>query len=977
MTMTKLYTLALLLIFPTLVFAGSSDEGGLSSDMLGQPNGIATLDGTGKVPAAQLPGGGGGGSVTNVSGTAPLVVVNPTTTPNISMPASTNAVNGYLTAADHTTFAAKESALTFSAPLSRAVNTVSCVAATGVVAGCLQPADFLVFNAKEPAIAAGLASQYWRGDKTFQTLDTLAVTENTNLYFTEARVRATPLTGFVSGAGTVAATDNVLQAIQKLDGNAIAGLAAKWDVAGNAGTSGTAVVGTTDAQPWSTTANGIFIDNYAIDGQVSSIMNVLQPDSTSFYQKRNQVNLSLSASSTATNFLNQNNSISLAGAFDYAGSVSGVGSSIDIGSSGTTNFASNTENSLFLHGGGTINLIKGVNQNTGVTSATVNSLNNFGSYLNATDWTGSGRGFEGGFGIDDSTLGSFDFIGGNANVTGTSTMTGNLSGIAIGVGVFDTVSANQVLGTNITANVENDATASAAAALQHSVTIKNNAAISGGIFGQNNGVNVNDAATVNGLTGVQTNVQANGTGDLGPVQVMNHGITLSSSVGADSITEDNGNLVISGSNVVQNVNGRAGNINISGTAAIDNITGTGDSITLGGNATAINFQGFNHNLTVDGSAVLTNGLTGGGINLSTTGGATVSGATGLSINMNNVNLSPAALAAGTQKQGLTINDGSLSANYAYTIPGAAAFFQQHYIGGGAIVASGDPTAAFGFGTNLAQSVQLHDDWTIDASGLGYVDVGFVGSLEFDAGTTMARWTGALGGAGNSGGAGTLTDAIMFRAAGILPQGGALTVTNAYGFQVDPVLACITGTNCWGFYEDTAVAQNHMSKLAIGTSTKKVANSDTALEIGNSKALLNGRGTTAVKNALTPLAGMQFYDTDLSKLQWYNGATWIDAAASTALATVADGGDAAYTILAGDTFVRSGTALTANRTYTLPACAGGNIGEVHDVKNVAGQGFDIILDGNGGDTIDGSATITLNPGDSYGVFCAAAGAWDVK
>jgi hypothetical protein len=37
--------------------------------------------------------------------------------------------------------------------------------------------------------------------------------------FTQADVRATPITGFTSGAGTVAATDTILQALQKLNGN--------------------------------------------------------------------------------------------------------------------------------------------------------------------------------------------------------------------------------------------------------------------------------------------------------------------------------------------------------------------------------------------------------------------------------------------------------------------------------------------------------------------------------------------------------------------------------------------------------------------------------------------------------------------------------------------------------------------------------------------------------------------------------------
>lgn len=42
-------------------------------------------------------------------------------------------------------------------------------------------------DAKEPTVSAGTSGQYYRGDKTFQTLNTTAVTEGTNLYFTNAR----------------------------------------------------------------------------------------------------------------------------------------------------------------------------------------------------------------------------------------------------------------------------------------------------------------------------------------------------------------------------------------------------------------------------------------------------------------------------------------------------------------------------------------------------------------------------------------------------------------------------------------------------------------------------------------------------------------------------------------------------------------------------------------------------------------------
>lgn len=48
---------------------------------------------------------------------------------------------------------------------------------------------------------------------------TAQVTESGNLYYTNARGIGSLLTGYTSGAGTVASTDNILQAIQKLNGN--------------------------------------------------------------------------------------------------------------------------------------------------------------------------------------------------------------------------------------------------------------------------------------------------------------------------------------------------------------------------------------------------------------------------------------------------------------------------------------------------------------------------------------------------------------------------------------------------------------------------------------------------------------------------------------------------------------------------------------------------------------------------------------
>ena len=44
-------------------------------------------------------------------------------------------------------------------------------------------------TAYEPAITAGTSAQYWRGDKTWQTLNTANVPELTNLYYTDVRSR--------------------------------------------------------------------------------------------------------------------------------------------------------------------------------------------------------------------------------------------------------------------------------------------------------------------------------------------------------------------------------------------------------------------------------------------------------------------------------------------------------------------------------------------------------------------------------------------------------------------------------------------------------------------------------------------------------------------------------------------------------------------------------------------------------------------
>ncbi len=109
------------------------------------------------------------GTVTSVSGTAP-VMSSGGATPAISMPVSTNGADGYLSAADHTTFSAKQDPLSFVPPL---VNTALSVAINGSVAD-----DKLSFAAT--ADATKLLNFDLSGETTGKTL-TIAPQNTSNL----------------------------------------------------------------------------------------------------------------------------------------------------------------------------------------------------------------------------------------------------------------------------------------------------------------------------------------------------------------------------------------------------------------------------------------------------------------------------------------------------------------------------------------------------------------------------------------------------------------------------------------------------------------------------------------------------------------------------------------------------------------------------------------------------------------------------
>lgn len=139
------------------------------------------------------------------------------------------------------------------------------------------------------------------------------------------------------------------------------------------------------------------------------------------------------------------------------------------------------------------------------------------------------------------------------------------------------------------------------------------------------------------------------------------------------------------------------------------------------------------------------------------------------------------------------------------------------------------------------------------------------------------------------------------------------------------------------------------------------------------------GGTVVTADSTGTLGASSVDT--TELSYLNGATaniqtQINALIAGGTSTVTTPGDANYAIVAADKFVRTGVALTTVRTYTLPACTSGNVGEVHYIKKSVATGSNLSIALSGSDTLDGASGPFTNSGQtSQNVFCAAAAKWE--
>jgi hypothetical protein len=133
---------------------GNTTGNTLTKTTLTAGSGVSISNGAGSITISAT---GSGGTVTAVTGTAP-VVSSGGTTPAISMPKATTSVDGYLSSTDWTTFNNKGSgtvtSVTATSPVASTGGTtpvISMPAATTSVSGYLTSTDWNTFNGKQPA----------------------------------------------------------------------------------------------------------------------------------------------------------------------------------------------------------------------------------------------------------------------------------------------------------------------------------------------------------------------------------------------------------------------------------------------------------------------------------------------------------------------------------------------------------------------------------------------------------------------------------------------------------------------------------------------------------------------------------------------------------------------------------------------------------------------------------------------------------
>jgi len=117
-------------------------------------------------------------------------------------------------------------------------------------------------SGKEPTVATGTSADYYRGDKTWQTLTTAIIPELTNLYFTNARVLTATISAPTLTDSAIAGGDTIQVALGKLQAQTGSLSSRKADLTNIAQTiTAAAVTGLTAPVAGSDAANMQYVDS--------------------------------------------------------------------------------------------------------------------------------------------------------------------------------------------------------------------------------------------------------------------------------------------------------------------------------------------------------------------------------------------------------------------------------------------------------------------------------------------------------------------------------------------------------------------------------------------------------------------------------------------------------------------------------------------------------------------------------------------
>lgn len=262
---------------------------------------------------------------------------------------------------------------------------------------------------------------------------------------------------------------------------------------------------------------------------------------------------------------------------------------------------------------------------------------------------------------------------------------------------------------------------------------------------------------------------------------------------------------------------------------------------------------------------------------------------------------------------------------------------------------------------------------------------------------------------------TAAQAVSTQAATVATTAASVSTTAALAqaWATQTTTEVVVGQG-YGARKYASDASGYANAASLSAATSLAAQSASAISQANTLATFQAfrdvyQGSSTTPPTLRPDGGALqygdlYYDTStptLPVLRIYAGSTtgWIAAATASALqatnnlsdlqsaktALVNLGidkltarGDAAYTILATDRTVALTAALTAPRTWTLPAATGKNPGAVLRVTDQIGgisSTNTLTLAAAGSDTINGAASAVLaTPFAALDLVCDGAGKW---